>query len=129
MPWLKSLAKHLNDFTLYSGDDGLTLPVLSIGGAGVISVASHVIGNEMQEMINNFKNGKLQEAAQAHRNLLPIMKALFAAPSPSPVKAALNINGIPVGGVRLPLVPLNDEETTTLQQALQLLHVKEETIS
>ena len=57
------------------------------------------------------------------------MKALFAAPSPSPVKAALNLNGIPVGGVRLPMVPLNDEETTTLQQALQLLHVKEETIS
>ena len=117
------------DFSLYSGDDGLTLPVLSIGGIGVISVASHVIGNEMQAMIENFKNGKLQEAAQAHRSLLPIIKALFAAPSPSPVKAALNLNGIPVGGVRLPMVPLNDEETTTLQQALQLLHVKEETIS
>ena len=117
------------DFSLYSGDDGLTLPVLSIGGIGVISVASHVIGNEMQAMIENFKNGKLQEAAQAHRSLLPIIKALFAAPSPSPVKAALSLNGIPVGGVRLPMVPLNDEETTTLQQALQLLHVKEETIS
>ena len=117
-----------NDFSLYSGDDGLTLPVLSIGGVGVISVAAHVIGNEMQAMINNFKNGKLQEAAQAHRNLLPVIKALFAAPSPAPVKAALNLNGIPVGGLRLPMVPLNDEETKTLQQALQVLNVKEDVI-
>ena len=117
-----------NDFSLYSGDDGLTLPVLSIGGVGVISVAAHVIGNEMQAMINNFKNGKLQEAAEAHRNLLPVIKALFAAPSPAPVKVALNLNGIPVGGLRLPMVPLNDEETKTLQQALQVLKVKEDVI-
>ena len=108
------------DFSLYSGDDGLTIPVLSIGGVGVISVASHIIGNEMQTMISNFKNGNLQEAAQAHRSLLPIIKALFAAPSPAPVKAALNLKGIPVGGLRLPMVPLNDEEISTLQQALQL---------
>ncbi len=108
------------DFSLYSGDDGLTLPVLSIGGVGVISVASHIIGNEMQTMISNFKNGNLQEATQAHRSLLPIIKALFAAPSPAPVKAALNLKGIPTGGLRLPMVPLNDEEIRTLQQALQL---------
>ncbi|MGO0061491.1 4-hydroxy-tetrahydrodipicolinate synthase [Brevibacillus fluminis] len=110
-----------SDFTLYSGDDSLTLPVLSIGGAGVVSVASHIIGNEMQEMINLFKNGKMQEAAAAHRKLLPIMKALFAAPSPSPVKAALNLKGINVGGVRLPMVPLTVEETNALQSVLQQL--------
>ncbi len=63
------------DFSLYSGDDGLTLPVLSIGGIGVISVASHIIGNEMQAMIENFKNGKLQEAAQAHRSSTPSYKS------------------------------------------------------
>ncbi|MFJ8259172.1 4-hydroxy-tetrahydrodipicolinate synthase [Peribacillus asahii] len=117
------------DFSLYSGDDGLTLPVLSIGGTGVISVASHIIGNEMQAMIESFKNGKLQEAALAHRKLLPIIKALFAAPNPSPVKAALNLKGTHVGGVRLPIIPLNDEETRALQQALQVLNVKGETIS
>ncbi|USK71324.1 4-hydroxy-tetrahydrodipicolinate synthase [Peribacillus asahii] len=117
------------DFSLYSGDDGLTLPVLSIGGTGVISVASHIIGNEMQAMIENFKNGKLQEAALAHRSLLPVIKALFAAPNPSPVKAALNLKGTHVGGVRLPIIPLNDEETSALQQALQVLNVKGETIS
>jgi len=108
------------DFSLYSGDDGLTIPVLSIGGTGVISVASHVIGNEMQTMIGHFNSGNIQEAASDHRRLLPIMKALFAAPNPSPVKAALNLKGIPVGGVRLPMIPLNDEQLSALQQALNI---------
>lgn len=108
------------DFSLYSGDDGLTIPVLSIGGVGVISVASHVIGNEMQTMIGHFKSGNIQEAARDHRRLLPMMKALFAAPNPSPVKAALNLKGISVGGVRLPMIPLNDEQLSSLGQALNL---------
>ncbi|MEW4210106.1 4-hydroxy-tetrahydrodipicolinate synthase [Priestia megaterium] len=113
------ISKTPSDFTLYSGDDGLTIPVLAIGGAGVISVASHIIGNDMQEMINAFKNGDVQKAAATHRNLLPIMRALFIAPSPSPVKAALNLNGIQVGGVRLPMVPLSNKEQSTLEKALQ----------
>lgn len=122
---LDTMAQIISDtpenFTLYSGDDGLTLPVLSIGGAGIVSVASHIIGNEMQEMIGSFRKGELQNAASAHRKLLPIMKALFAAPNPTPVKAALNMNGIHVGGVRLPLVPLNSEEERVLQAVLQTL--------
>lgn len=107
-----------SDFTVYSGDDGLTLPVLAIGGAGVVSVASHVIGNEMQEMVTLFKHGRVQEAAALHRRLLPLMKALFTAPNPSPVKAALNLQGVQVGGVRLPLLPLTDDESSTLQLVL-----------
>ncbi len=121
---LDTMAEIINhtpeDFSLYSGDDGLTIPVLSIGGVGVISVASHVLGNEMQTMIGHFKSGNIQEAARDHRRLLPIMKALFAAPNPSPVKAALNLKGIPVGGVRLPMIPLNDEQLSSLQQALNI---------
>lgn len=113
-----------DDFTLYSGDDGLTLPVLAIGGAGVVSVASHIIGNEMQQMINHFKNGALQEAASEHRTLIPIMKALFAAPSPAPVKAALNMCGIQVGELRLPLISLNEEEKKTLQNVLSSVELK-----
>ena len=119
---LDSMAEIINntpdDFTLYSGDDALTLPILAIGGTGVISVASHVIGNEMQEMITSFKQGHVQEAASAHRRLLPIIKALFAAPSPSPVKAALSMKGLPVGGVRLPMVPLSEIEYKSLQNIL-----------
>lgn len=107
-----------SDFTLYSGDDGLALPILAIGGAGVVSVASHIIGNELQAMIDLFKKGHVKEAASAHRRLLPIMKGLFAAPNPAPVKAALNMNGINVGGLRLPLLPLSEEEKSTLQAIL-----------
>ncbi|MFD1447172.1 4-hydroxy-tetrahydrodipicolinate synthase [Oceanobacillus profundus] len=107
-----------NDFTVYSGDDGLTIPMLAIGADGVVSVASHVIGNEMQTMVQQFKNGQVQEAAALHRELLPIMNGLFTAPSPSPVKAALQLKGIETGGVRMPLVPLTDEEISKLKLLL-----------
>lgn len=118
---MSEIIEHTPDtFSLYSGDDGLTIPVLSIGGVGVVSVASHILGNEMQTMINKFNNGNVKDAAKDHRKLLPIMKALFAAPNPCPVKAALNLKGIPVGGVRLPMIPLNNDELNTLQQALNL---------
>jgi 4-hydroxy-tetrahydrodipicolinate synthase len=108
------------DFSLYSGDDGLTIPVLSIGGVGVVSVAAHIIGNEMQTMIKNFKMGNIKEAASDHRRLLPVMNALFAAPNPSPLKAALNLKGVQVGGVRLPMIPLNDEQLHALQRTLSI---------
>lgn len=119
---LDAMAKIIDrtpaDFTLYSGDDDLTLPILSIGGTGVVSVASHILGNEMQTMIANFNNGHVQQAAREHRRLLPMMQALFATPNPTAVKAALNLKGISVGGVRLPMIPLNDEQLSTLQAAL-----------
>lgn len=113
------IAETDDNFTLYSGDDSLTLPVLSIGGAGVVSVASHIIGNEMQDMVASFLQGHVQHAALLHRQLLPTMKALFNAPNPTPVKAALELKGIPVGSVRLPLVPLTEEEAQQLQAIIQ----------
>jgi 4-hydroxy-tetrahydrodipicolinate synthase len=117
------ISKTASDFTLYSGDDGLTVPVLAIGGAGIVSVASHIIGNEMQNMINSFKNGDVIKADALHRELLPIMNALFAAPNPTPVKAALNMRGIQVGGVRLPMVALNDDETRDLKSVLEASNI------
>jgi 4-hydroxy-tetrahydrodipicolinate synthase len=117
------ISRTSDDFTVYSGDDSFTLPLLSIGGTGVISVASHIIGNEMKEMIRNFKSGNLQEAAATHRRLLPVFKGLFTSPNPTPVKAALGLKGIEVGGVRLPLVPLNEEETVTLKATLKKANV------
>jgi 4-hydroxy-tetrahydrodipicolinate synthase len=113
------IANTDDHFVLYSGDDGLTLPVLSIGGVGIVSVASHIIGNEMQEMIQLFLQGKAIEAAKMHQKLLPLMRGLFAAPSPTPVKTALQIKGLDVGSVRLPLVPLTEEERVTLTNLLQ----------
>lgn len=95
-------------FSVYSGDDALTLPLLAIGGNGVISVASHVVGNEMQQMINAFNSGQTAQAAAMHRTLLPVFHAIFSAPNPVPVKYALEKIGIEVGGVRLPLVDFGE---------------------
>lgn len=114
------IARTDDDFLLYSGDDGLTLPVMAIGGAGVVSVASHIIGNEMQEMMAAFEAGNLAEAAKWHQRLLPIMKGLFAAPSPAPVKTALQLKGLDVGSVRLPLVPLTEQERVQLMKLLNM---------
>ncbi|AXH98751.1 4-hydroxy-tetrahydrodipicolinate synthase [Sporosarcina sp. PTS2304] len=108
-----------DDFQLYSGDDGLTLPVLSIGGRGIISVSSHVVGNEMQQMIQAFQNGQTKKAAQIHRALLPVFNALFSSPNPVPVKYALEKLGISTGGVRLPLVELDEEEVANIEKVLE----------
>ena len=91
-------------FKLYSGDDALTLPVLAIGGDGVISVASHIVGNEMQQMISAFMSGNVTKAAEMHRTLVPLFNAVFSAPNPIPAKYALAKMGIDTGGVRMPLV-------------------------
>jgi 4-hydroxy-tetrahydrodipicolinate synthase len=106
------------EFMLYSGDDGITIPVLSIGGVGIVSVASHIIGNEMQQMITFFQDGKVKEAAELHQKLQPVMKGLFNAPSPVPVKTALQMKGMDVGSVRLPLVPLTEQERSTLSSLI-----------
>jgi 4-hydroxy-tetrahydrodipicolinate synthase len=113
------IANTPDDFALYSGDDGLTLPVLAIGGNGIVSVASHIIGLEMQSLVSAYEAGNNKEAAKLHQQLLPIMKALFQSPSPTPVKTALQLKGLDVGSVRLPLVPLTEQERTSLIKALQ----------
>lgn len=115
------IANTPDDFELYSGDDGFTLPILAIGGTGVVSVASHIIGNEMQDMIQAFLAGDHVKAAKLHQKLLPIMKGLFKAPSPVPVKTALQIKGMNVGPVRLPLVPLSENERNDLTDLLKTL--------
>jgi len=114
----KIIAGTKADFAVYSGDDSLTLPILSVGGTGVISVASHVIGNEMQEMVAAFLGGNVEKAAKMHQQLLPIMSAMFMAPNPVPVKTALQLKGLDVGSVRLPLVPLTEEERTKLASSI-----------
>jgi 4-hydroxy-tetrahydrodipicolinate synthase len=115
------IANTPEEFLLYSGDDGITVPVLSIGGAGVVSVASHIIGNEMQEMIQTFIKGDYQSAAKLHQKLLPVMQGLFTAPNPVPVKTALQLKGMDVGPVRLPLVPLTELERKTLTSLINTL--------
>lgn len=116
---ITKIIKHTKeDFTVYSGDDGTTLPILSLGGQGVVSVASHIIGNEMNDLVTSFKEGNTKKAAEIHQEVLPIIKGLFKVPSPAPVKAALKLTGLDVGGVRLPLVDLSTEELNDLKEIL-----------
>ncbi|MFJ7735169.1 4-hydroxy-tetrahydrodipicolinate synthase [Lysinibacillus sp. NPDC097287] len=105
-----------DDFLVYSGDDGLTLPLLAIGGAGIISVASHVVGNDMQLMIKAFNEGNHELAAKIHRSLLPLVRALFAQPNPSPIKYAMTKLGFDTLNVRLPMVEMTDEEKANFDQ-------------
>lgn len=106
------------DFYVYSGDDSLTLPMLAIGSIGIVSVASHIIGNEINEMVTAFLEGNTKKATALHLKNFPIMTGLFMAPSPAPVKAALKLKGIDVGSVRLPLVDLSEAELVKLKQII-----------
>lgn len=114
----KLITETADDFILYTGDDGNTLPAMAIGTRGVVSVASHIIGAEMQTMISHFLDGNVGEAAALHRQLLPTMQAMFSAPNPTCVKYALEAKGIDVGSVRLPLVPLDEQQKKKIDAVL-----------
>lgn len=102
------------DFTIYSGDDSLTLPMMALGARGVVSVASHVFGSQIKSMIRNYKNGEFLPAVNMHKKLYPAFRKLFMAPNPVPVKAVLAHKGIIEDYVRKPLVELNDTEKQDL---------------
>lgn len=91
------------EFDIYSGDDSLTLPMLAVGATGVVSVASHLVGDLLQEMIEAFESGKVSRATAIHLRLFPLFKALFATTSPIPLKVALDLQGWGIGNCRLPL--------------------------
>jgi 4-hydroxy-tetrahydrodipicolinate synthase len=108
-------------FLVYSGDDLLTLPMLAVGGYGVVSVSAHLVGPDMQAMHRAFFGGEVAEAARLHSKMLPIVKALFqpTTPSPVPLKAGLEMIGVPCGPLRLPLVEANQRERDLMAQALR----------
>lgn len=105
--------------TIYSGDDSLTLPIMSLGGHGVVSIASHIIGNDIKEMIDSFVAGNIKKATVIHLKLFPIFKGLFITTNPIPVKEALNMLGMNVGGFRLPLTNATPQEKETIKELLQ----------
>jgi len=111
-------------FSIYSGDDSLTLPMLSLGATGVISVASHLFGKEIKSMIRNFKAGDVLAARNMHKKLYPVFKNLFMAPNPIPVKAALAYKGLCEEFVRKPLVTLTEDEKIKLYKIID--QVKQE---
>jgi 4-hydroxy-tetrahydrodipicolinate synthase len=106
-------------FLVYSGNDNDTLPILALGGYGVISVASHLVGNQMKEMISSAIEGRTGKAAQIHRYLLPLFNAMFVVSNPVPIKYALNHVGFNVGNPRLPLTPLDDKSAAAIEAVLK----------
>jgi 4-hydroxy-tetrahydrodipicolinate synthase len=109
------------DFGIYSGDDSLTLPMLSIGGCGVVSVASHLVGNELQQMIQLFEQGQVKKACEIHLKLLSLCKSLFVTTNPIPVKAAMKLSGWDVGGCRPPLCDASEDVIAQMRSTLSEL--------
>lgn len=108
-------------FAIYSGEDFLTLPLLTVGGIGVVSVASHLVGNQIQQMIQAFESGNTTVAKEIQLRLFPLFKALFCTTNPIPIKAALKLQGWKVGGVRLPLCELSPDLRQNLETVLKEL--------
>jgi len=119
----KIIAGAKKDFIVWSGNDADTLPMMSIGGYGIISVASHLVGLQLKEMINKFLAGKNAEAAAIHLKLMPLMKVLFIVSNPVPVKYALNQIGFAVGQPRLPLVEPDSKSAAQIKDVLKNYHI------
>jgi 4-hydroxy-tetrahydrodipicolinate synthase len=111
------------DFLVWSGNDSDTLPILALGGWGVISVASHLVGNQIREMIEKFLSAKTAEAAEIHRKLLPLINALFIVSNPIPVKYALDYIGFPAGKPRLPLTEPDEKSKAMIEATLRNYHI------
>lgn len=104
-------------FSVLSGDDNLTLPLMSVGADGIVSVASHICGNEIRQMVYAFAAGDAESAAKMHRRLLPVFKSMFITTNPIPVKASLSLVGIDAGPVRPPLVDITPAEMEKVRSA------------
>ena len=113
--------KTPSDFMIYSGDDALTLPILSVGGVGIISVAGHIAGRKIKEMVTAYEQGEVAKAAKINASLGPLFRALFINTNPIMVKTACNLVGLKVGGLRLPLVEASEKETEIMRGVLKNL--------
>ncbi len=119
----RAISSTRDDFLVWSGNDSDTLPILSLGGYGVISVTSHLVGNQIKGMIDSFTSGKTDEAASIHRRLLPLINALFIVSNPIPVKYALNYLGFNVGKPRLPLTEPDEKSAAFIRDTLKNYHI------
>lgn len=114
-----------DNFVIYSGDDSLTLPFLSIGASGIISVASHIVGQHIKTMIDCFFDGNLDEARRLHYQYLPLFKGIFAAPNPTCIKYAMSTLGLCKPHLRLPLVALSIAQQEAMKALLKDAQIKE----
>jgi len=111
------------DFIVLSGDDGLTLPIMSVGGSGVISVAANIVPDKMSGMVNAALKGDYETARKFHYEVAALIRALFLETNPIPVKKAAELAGLASGHVRLPLAPLADSNSEKLAEELRKLGV------
>ena len=106
-------------FLLWSGNDNETFPIMAVGGYGVVSVVSHLVGSQIRHMMGLLMDGDVEGAAAEHRRLLPLFKAMFVVSNPIPLKYSLNQMGFNVGNPRLPMVPLDANSAAKLDKVLQ----------
>ena len=120
---LEQIAKIITgtrkDFLVWSGNDSETFLIMALGGYGIISVASHLVGNQIKQMIDSFVSGRIDEAAAIHHRLLPLVNALFIISSPIPVKYAVNQVGFRVGKPRLPLCEPDEKTAAIIRDTLK----------
>lgn len=112
-----------DDFVIYSGDDSLTLPMLSLGAYGIVSVASHVIGKEIKEIITEFKAGNVAKATELQLKAYPLFKAIFTSPNPIPIKVLLAKKELVSETVRPPLVKLTAEQKEKLYSSVSSYNI------
>ena len=115
----KIISGAKDGFLVWSGNDNDTFSIIALGGYGIISVASHLVGNQIKEMIDSFISGKVTEAANIHRRLLPLVNALFIVSNPIPLKYALNHVGFNVGKLRLPLTEPDEKSAAFIRDTLK----------
>ena len=115
----KIISNAREGFLIWSGNDSDTMLILTLGGYGVISVASHLVGKQIKEMIDNIVSGRVNEAAAIHNRLLPLVNALFVVSNPIPIKYALNYIGFNVGKPRPPLYEPDEKTATLIKETLQ----------
>jgi 4-hydroxy-tetrahydrodipicolinate synthase len=121
---ISKVIRNANEgFLVWSGNDSDTFPILALGGYGVISVASHLVGNQIRGMIDSFINGKVAEAASMHHRLMPLVNALFIISNPIPLKYALNYIGFNVGKLRLPLTEPDEEVAALIRGTIRDYHI------
>lgn len=113
------IAYECADISIYSGNDDLILPTLSLGGDGVISVLSNIAPKEVQKICTHYKDGELEKAKRLQLKMLPLIRLLFSKPNPIPIKSAVEMIGLPAGKPRLPLVPCDGETCEKLKKAIK----------
>lgn len=119
MEVISRISRNKPDFSVLSGDDGLTVPLVAVGGDGIVSVVSNIIPGTISKMVQYALNGDMKEACEIHYKLLPFFKAAFVDGNPTSIKYAMNKKGLPAGSVRLPLVEVTDKAKTVIETAMK----------